>query len=288
MPRKGENVVINAQGYMGKDFSPKDSSMYRIVVLGDSFVAGPNHIVEHYSFPHRIEEKLQEKGYNVEVLNCGVDGAERSVQVLNSILYKVTDFDPDMILFPCSHFSLDSSTVVREVYRGIVLFYPYGNQESKQEGIANIDNFFKYRGFFHFLYKSYIARLAGRYYLRLNRPNFFSWYLGLYRENCWHSWGSEVVTYSLKESVRLFSEVNDELTSKNIKFHLFDYEKVNRNMKIAAQTELSLISLNIDFTEEDHIYKDTHFSAHGCNKIADSFCSYLLEHQMIPEKYFRD
>ncbi|MCD8265153.1 MAG: hypothetical protein LUD02_14200 [Tannerellaceae bacterium] len=119
--RKGKKVNINRDGFMGNDFSVRDSNTFRIVVIGSSNISGPNHLLEYHNFPELMEKTFRENNIRVEVLNCGVDGAGRSLQLLQSIPYKILEFELDLILFECE-LPLYNSNISREAYRGVNIF----------------------------------------------------------------------------------------------------------------------------------------------------------------------
>lgn len=91
-------VRINNLGFHScKDyFYDKPSGVYRIVVLGDSFVEAVQ-VPCDKTFHYILEEKLNSYGNRVEVLNFGMGGGGR----LSSLLYLIEygeKFKPDMII----------------------------------------------------------------------------------------------------------------------------------------------------------------------------------------------
>lgn len=285
--RKGEDIFINKQGFIGNDFSVRDSNSFRIVVIGCSSVSGPNHLLEYHSFPPIIEKKFKENHYKVEVLNCGVDGFGRSVQLLQSIPYQILAFDPDLVLFECD-LPMHNSNISREAYRGVNIFYPCDNIESREDVKTYVDDFLKYRGFIHILHSSYIMRVAIKLYMKLDFQNYATYYIRAYQSNCWHSWGNEQLAITMEESIYLIQQIKENLLSRNISFFLFQYHKELDIIQVAKQHNLPLISLDIDFTPEDYYYKDGHWNGNGCEKIAEKFFRLFYKYKLIPPKYHSD
>lgn len=147
----GRKVIpINKYGYIGEDFKTDDSTIYKIAIVGASGVAGPNHTLEYANFTFPLEEKLKNRNYAVQVLNCGVDGADRSYQLFQSIEQSVISFNMNLILFEYD-LPLKSSNQVREPYRDHLLFYPCGNEDRLQDIQLKVDKLIQYNRFFHYV-----------------------------------------------------------------------------------------------------------------------------------------
>jgi hypothetical protein len=283
--RQGKEIFINKQGFVGNDFSIADSSYFKIAIIGCSSVSGPNHLLEYYSFPPVIEEKLKDNGYSVQVFNCGMDGSGRSVQLLQSIPYQILAFDPNIILFELD-LPLCNSNISREAYRGVNIFYPYDNADSREDVKKYVDGFLKYRGLIHFLHKSYLVRAAIKGYMKQEFQNFTTYYIRAYQSNCWHSWGNEQIPITIEESVRLIHEMKEDLLSKNVRFFLFQYGKNSEVIKFSKENGLPLISLGVNFSPDDYYHKDGHWNGNGCEKIAAKFSQLLIKYKLIPEEYY--
>lgn len=118
---RGKRLTSTGTGSWVMIFSVRDSNTFRIVVIGSSNISGPNHLLEYHNFPELMEKTFRENNIRVEVLNCGVDGAGRSLQLLQSIPYKILEFELDLILFECE-LPLYNSNISREAYRGVNIF----------------------------------------------------------------------------------------------------------------------------------------------------------------------
>jgi lysophospholipase L1-like esterase len=64
---------VNALGLRGPEVPPRRPGVRRIVVLGDSFMAGWQ-VAERETFAGRLEALLRDDGHDVEVINAGVNG----------------------------------------------------------------------------------------------------------------------------------------------------------------------------------------------------------------------
>lgn len=83
-------VNINSLGIRGPELSPGADSIYRIAVLGDSYVYGWG-VNDHDALPQLLERQLHDAGLQVEVVNLGAPGmspkgyadiAERALPVI--------------------------------------------------------------------------------------------------------------------------------------------------------------------------------------------------------------
>lgn len=105
----------------------KSPGVFRIALLGDSLVEGPQ-VKANDVMNIRMEQLLQQKGRNVEVLNFGVEGIGTTQEYL---MYReqVRQFHPDLIIlaFVANDVMNNSSTLQPKCY-GIHTWYcPYYN-----------------------------------------------------------------------------------------------------------------------------------------------------------------
>ncbi|MHC5066199.1 MAG: SGNH/GDSL hydrolase family protein [Planctomycetota bacterium] len=89
---------INNQGMRADRDYPyeKPEGTIRIVSLGDSFTIGYE-VDEEQCFSRVLEQTLIEKGYQVEVLNCGVSGYSNA-EALLYLERELLKYDPDIVL----------------------------------------------------------------------------------------------------------------------------------------------------------------------------------------------
>jgi lysophospholipase L1-like esterase len=86
---------INADGYRGRVFAKNKTARVRIATMGDSSTFGFR-VREEEAWSRRLEAKLRERGYDVEVVNFGVIGF--SIFQGNALLRgRVLDYHPDVV-----------------------------------------------------------------------------------------------------------------------------------------------------------------------------------------------
>ena len=88
----------NSRGFRGEEvLVEKPDSVFRIVCLGGSTTYSSG--VEDYkqSYPYLLGEALNQKGFNVEVINAGCEGYNTWHSYMNYLL-KVEELDPDMLI----------------------------------------------------------------------------------------------------------------------------------------------------------------------------------------------
>ena len=86
---------LNSRGFNDAEFQPKKKGVFRIVALGDSFAFGV--VPRENNYLKLVEKQLQDKGYNVEVLNMGIPqtGPQDYVSVLAN---EGLQLNPDLVL----------------------------------------------------------------------------------------------------------------------------------------------------------------------------------------------
>ncbi len=94
---EGIPVSINSRGFRTEEFSlHKSDDLFRILNLGDSFVFGWE-VRQEETYGKVLEQSLQEKGQNTEVINAGIPTwnleAER-----NFLLQEGLSYQPDLIV----------------------------------------------------------------------------------------------------------------------------------------------------------------------------------------------
>jgi len=86
---------LNSRGFNDAEFQPKKKGVFRIVALGDSFTFGV--VPRENNYLKVTEKALQDKGYDVEILNMGIisTGPKDYVSVLAN---EGLELDPDLVL----------------------------------------------------------------------------------------------------------------------------------------------------------------------------------------------
>ena len=86
---------LNSQGFNDVEFTDKKASVYRMLGIGDSFAYGV--VPYRYNYLTILESRLQEHGFNVEVLNMGIPSTGPK-EYLALLLREGLALKPDMVL----------------------------------------------------------------------------------------------------------------------------------------------------------------------------------------------
>lgn len=103
-------VTINANGWNSSKQRyelARPPGRLRIAVIGDSYVHA-SYVDTNEAFPEIIEQRLKQRGIDVEVLRFGMDGAPLS-QYLHVLRNEVVAYKPDIVLVQLIHNDFDES-----------------------------------------------------------------------------------------------------------------------------------------------------------------------------------
>jgi hypothetical protein len=274
-------IHINKQGYIDSDFGQKTPDTFRIAFVGSCGVSGAVHKKAYYSFCPMLQQLFRENHLPVRILNCGIDGDNRSMQVFASIKHKVINFDPDLIL--CEYdLPFRSKPVIRDSYRDCYFEYLVDKSNHTEAGMKMVDKIGSCRGKIDVIYHSYIIRALVYLYKRTSweeecgRPKSkLIQYIEVYEDHrlrdhrvCPENY---TIQYTMEESLRMVNQLKSDLQEKNIAFFLFQYEKDRDLIRFAKENKIPLISLDITFSGKDFFFQDNHMNQYGHQKIADKF-----------------
>lgn len=162
-PAFKNKIKINNIGFTGKDvdIQKKDDS-YRIVFVG-SFVATGIDLNYGKSFVEILNEIYKKNNKNIEIVNCSIEGAERSTYQLNLIKYYVPKLMPDMVILT-PEFPLKNQIRYRKRYKDyMIVYYDYSIDLNPVYNL--IDNKYYKPNLFKFLYDNiYSFRYLCKYY----------------------------------------------------------------------------------------------------------------------------
>lgn len=104
-------IVTNSWGMCEKEIKPKRDSVFRILITGDSYTEGVGAPYDS-TWPRLLEKKLNQKGYNVEVINAGYAGSD---VFYDYVCYRdsFTKLKPDLVIA-----ALNSSDYIDYMIRG--------------------------------------------------------------------------------------------------------------------------------------------------------------------------
>jgi len=90
------NITCNRYGYRYGG-GPKEKGKIRILCVGGSTTWGTSVLLGEHSYPGQLEKYLNNKGYNVDIVNSGVP-AYTSAEVLTSLCFRGIYTEPDIVL----------------------------------------------------------------------------------------------------------------------------------------------------------------------------------------------
>jgi hypothetical protein len=281
----GKTHCINKQGFIGVDFEKKTSGMFRIAVVGSSGVAGSINLYSYYSFCPMLQKKFEDNNMNVQILNCGIDGSGRTLELFESIRYQIMNFNPDMILLEYG-MPFETFSIVRENYNGYIVEYTKHDMAAKTRVEKMIDQLNVYKPGLDCLYHSYIIRGLARIYKKQAEFKTQLWrYLELYEARVLMLGVFKQTGFDMEQSISMIQELKEELAKKNIQFFLFQYGNDKNKIQVAKEDRLPLISLNLSFEQSDFFPKDSHWNEAGCKKVANRFYDLIKKHELIPKSF---
>ncbi len=265
MPYINHEYLINSFGYYTHEFKvekPKDS--LRVIFTGASVLNGL-YLNGTEPYCKVLQAEFSDNNYNIEVINCGIDGIKEHKRFVTQ---ELTKYNPDIIFleFPELPFWENQK---RETYKGYEMAYSRNNPKSRDYCVKMIDDMDNYK-FYINLYKfSYIFRAIYRTYLRYTDKTYVK-YLSILDTNKVRAL-QQFRHYSFTKSLDLLREISGSLREKNIEFCAFFYGNANafyinilKQMNV-PYVELGLFSGDYDFTfvineeSEGHFNQRTHF-----------------------------
>jgi len=94
------SITINTLGFRGPEFSEiKPPNTYRVFMVGGSTMFGAGATSDETTIPGYLQQLLNEKSFefDIEIINSGIQGADSNTE-LNLIKYKISNFQPDLIV----------------------------------------------------------------------------------------------------------------------------------------------------------------------------------------------
>lgn len=283
----GTVVRFNKDGYIGEDWGEKDSLTFRIAIIGDSFVTG-NLINPYYSnFCIELQKLFDEEGYNVQILNMGVDGGERNAYWdYRTAKEKAPKYDPDIILMQFK-FPMVTDQRVREYYKGYRLSYCLPGDEARPRLMDMVDYFEKEykpkhdRYFWSHIYKAWYRFRYNPVKLGEKRNKW------IYQTNIASLGGSNMLEFSEEESAEKIRELKQTLNEQGIYYFLFSVLDNPDYKAIALEHQFPYLDLRVPLSIEagDYFRNDSHPNQQGSRKVAERIYEILTNNNLIPEKY---
>ncbi len=288
-PSIEKSFVLNNHGFFGPDFQPQHpDSIYRIMVFGSSYVEGiwGNN---KESFPAIANRMFREKGYRVEVINCGLSGASRDL--LNMYLAKdmAATYHPDLILLE-SPLPISNVYCFRDFYKGYSITYTGDNSEerahSRWAARTKVDLLYEHRLATDMYDLSYCLRLWAR--RSADTPGNIAHTCLIHAKNCCDNWMyfSSVSTLSYEESIGRIEELQASVAPA--KLALFEYGDTWLGQKFKEHPDLitfPFISLDVPLDKKEYsLQYDCHPNNLGYTTIARNLYDQLVAH-FIPDRF---
>lgn len=282
----GNKFYFNEFGFKGL-FPEKVEGRHRIALIGDSYVAGELTQEFTSNFCTELDGLFRENGIPVDIMNCGIDGTERSLNEFRSIRHKVLDMEPDLILLYYSLPFMGSNTS-RLGYKNIRVSYPKDNDSVRNILLEHVDRYDRNRKLIDGLYKFHTVKLFFKLadkYKFLSDKN-----LKLVGMHLKAAIGAFKADYNyeyctMEESARMVLDLRDELKEKGINFFLFSIDPSDDIKMEAKQFGLPLVMVNAALDPEyDLLHNNVHPNQQGHKKIAAKFYEVLTRHNLVPSR----
>lgn len=275
----------NKQGYLGDDFD-LTSNKYRIAIVGSSGVAGSITDKNYYAYPQILQKIFNENNFqDIEILNCGIDGAQRSYDNFMSIENNVLKFSPNLILFEID-MPFIRSNCIRTCYRNYTITCPVQEKIFYQQKLKTmVDNIYNYDWFLNIVFKSYMVRAICKVV-----SDYIHWeFLDSYREYLWLYWNKILEyaqekyyqKYTLEDSAQMINELKSKLRKQNVGFYVLNYEKKSPAIDLAKNYKFPLLSLEIEFEDDDYFNGHGHWNEQGQSRVADSLFVRLIRFDLL-------
>lgn len=279
--RLGKDTVhINRYGYIGPE-PARRKDRFRLAIVGDSHVSGPLHRKEYRSYCAALQREFDREGYRVEVLNCGVDGANRSLELLRSVEGDVMALEPDLVLLEYG-LPLSSDRMTRECYGGYVLCYERDSLRARDGLRERVDRMNRVRPALEPLLHTYIFLcLARKYRHKWPESEVSRTYIRLLEKGSLYVPG-KVCSLSMEESAARVDSVRRRLARRGTAFFLLN----SRNRPDARDTAriygLPLVSPAPGLEKTDYYNVDNHLNGTGCEKLARALFRILTAGGLVP------
>lgn len=277
-------VKFNRYGYIGPDWSlEKDSSTYRVAVIGGCNLTGVFHIVDttYLNFPELTEKQLRQDGYKVEIFNFGIPGESRSYYNFRTVKEEVLQFNPDLIVLE-NLLPYTKKDYARDEYRGYQLEYLLTSQKSKEQAMSWADKLNKWRFAVFLIDNSWVFRKLALKYQHTHNDDLSSFIKFAIKNQV--SFIDDAVTgiYTMEKSFEITQELASDLKAQSIDFRLLNYQAGPFQDSI-IQNGFDHIFLETEFNKKFLYPKDNHFNNLGQLHLAQKFSEELVE--IIPAKY---
>ena len=272
-PSIEKTIRINSRGYTGPDFKVKKAAgTYRIAVVGVSQEAGI-FLEDDSTFAVLMQKRFREEGYNVEVINCSVDGRYRDIQNIARVKHEVIKYRPDLVLLSTAMPFVESK-LYREQYKDYVIIYSDAKY-SRENCIRRIDYLTKHRVLTGIYNVSYVARAACRYYYT-HYDDEDADRLKIFVRKRMQAPDVKFAPYASNWSANLILDLQDTLASVGSELLVFQYMPDDFYSRVAHKHCLPYTELYVPSEAEFVHDHDGHFNKKGHHLIAEQLYARLM------------
>lgn len=258
---------INQQGFHGADFvRAKTPGTYRIALVGTSNLTGIWMHGGGKNYAELLEERLQDAGYQVEVMNFGIDGRYRALHELRLIDSDVAPYEPDLVLIDID-IPFVTGLFKRDVYNGFVMIYNPEDPLSRSWCQAWVDRVRTQRALAVAYRASYILRAIVRYITNHYNTE-RSFFLRVMVENRIQAPDVVLWPYSLKRSVEAIQAMRDKLAEIGSRFAILQFIPNPYYREVTAKYQLPYAELNVPPVPPFVHDRDAHYNCHGHVEVA--------------------
>ncbi len=283
-------IIINSAGFRDKEYpKEKESGIYRIMVIGDSFTFGMGVNLED-TYVKGIKKLLQNENINLEVINCGVTGYVmwQNYEVLKR---KVLPYKPDLVIL---------GIFLNDIYRSKP---PYKNinewkgsnifKEKQSNGfkskiyirnyIKNLDRIFKFRNRYRRGH-NYLNTIEERKkYLIKSSPNWLTIMYGKLEKRKYIEF-EDTLNKFVETAKNVHCRVLIAYIPDSVQLHDSEGQEINRFIKLICQKSgIPFVDITPKFEMESNpssLYLfplDPHTSPKGHQLIAESIVEKIRE-----------
>ncbi len=279
-----DTVNFNRHGYVDSNWSAKkDPATYRIAMVGSCVLTGVFHIIDTacYNYPNMAEVELQNRGYDVEIMNFGMPGEGRSYYTFKTIEEDVLAFEPDLVILE-NVFPYAKKEYARDDYLGYQLEYIFTSEKSKEHTMKWAQTMNDWSFFVFLMDNSWVIKKLALKYQHTHQDDIATFIR--FADKRQVSFIDDAITgfYTMKKSVEMTLELEEELGRDSIEFRVLRYRRDGIKDSLLLNS-FEHIALKTDFTEEMYYPHDDHFNNLGQIHIKEKFIEELVS--LIPVQY---
>lgn len=291
-PSIEKKFKLNNFGLYGPDFkADHPDSIFRILVFGTSVVEGI-WAMQKDSYPAMLDKLFKEKGYRVEVIDCGISGNCRDLQNIGLMREYSAKFHADLVLFE-HPIPIQTINYFREAYEGYALLFTGNNSTEWQHSETLAKRKVEMLKDNRFATDLYDLCFCARYWTRshLDEWGTITHLWKAYADNACDNWQYCISrNYSVGESIDMFNGLEDSLNKINCRLVLFEYgnDEMTERMRHSMEVKFPYLSLAVPLDQKKYMHAlDDHPNYLGFKVTAEKLFA-ELSRQYIPPAYQPD